>query len=115
MYLQNIALVVGVLYALFIIKGCRLCPMFNKMRINHTVYLVADVLAVILFITGLRSSMAMNSTSGSLYFGLLALYVIYGYLGKMRRRDDVSWLCYDAFVTSAILGKLIGNPMSMVA
>ena len=115
MQLQTVALVVGVLYALFVLKGCRLCPMFNELRINHTVFLVADVLAVILFIMGLRSSMAMTSTSGSLYFGILALYVIYGYVGKKRRRDDVSWLCYDAFVTSAILGKYIGSPMSMVA
>jgi len=114
MYLQNVALVVGVLYAIFVVKGCK-CPLFKKLHISHTVYLVADVLAVVLFIMGLRSSMAMNSTSGSLYFGVLALYVIYGYLGKHRRRDDVSWLCYDAFVTSAILSKYIGSPMSMVA
>jgi len=115
MQLQNLALVVGVLYALFVVKGCKLCPMFQKLHLSHTVYLVADVLAVILFIMGLKSSMDMNSTSGSLYFGLLALYVIYGYLGKKRRRDDVGWLCYDAFVTSALLGVYMGNPMGRIA
>ena len=114
MYLQNIAVIVGVLYAIFFIKGCK-CPMFQGLKISHMVYVVADVLAVILFIMGLRSSMAMNSTSGSLYFGFLALYVIYGYVGKKRRRDDIGWVCYDAFVTSAILGKFLGNPMNMVA
>ena len=113
MQFQTIALVVGVIYALSIVKGCK-CPMFQQLRISHTVYLVADVLAIVLFIMGLRSSMSMNSSSGSLYFGILALYVIYGYIGKKRRRDDVGWLCYDAFVVSAILGKYLGNPMNMI-